>query len=518
MSSGICFALWPLRITCGRFSAWSRSAHIPLFASANSAGTSKDGNTTEQEVENIQNARMTARQIKAELDFLGVSYKGLLEKGEFVRALAEARVAGSGAPPVSEDMRTDPQSDQGASTPVAEQPGVSETPRSSEVPDEPTPGNVDDQDVPTVDQQSTATTHEEVGGNTSDGDGTTKSSSYSETTTPSEDSGTEADSTEGGSDETASTSTSESPPVEEPVPEHESASAEHGDDASMGAAEPPQAEEPVAQDEEPAPGITPDMEPSTDPAGSPSASGTGGSDPSAPPPDAPQGEPSTSDDTASSKPIDEEISRITEARMTAKQIKAELDSLGVSYRGLLEKSEFVRRLAEARTNPSRQQAGEGGAGDSAVEQDRAAATDAAADSSSGEGGPAETSQEPSASADEPPPVPEQPPAGSEGSSEGAAGGDEGAAGANTGERDEVCIRIGVWGKIVLRQQAAGSPPPWSSLVHARVSPEKQRAARSDCVTVDALLAPSGDSSRSMRPAAIDFDHFAFPREPSGAAC
>lgn len=37
---------------------------------------------------------MTAGQIKTELDALRVSYVGLLEKTEYVRALAEARVAG----------------------------------------------------------------------------------------------------------------------------------------------------------------------------------------------------------------------------------------------------------------------------------------------------------------------------------------------------------------------------------------------------------------------------------------
>ncbi|CBJ33826.1 hypothetical protein Esi_0630_0002 [Ectocarpus siliculosus] len=39
--------------------------------------------------------------------------------------------------------------------------------------------------------------------------------------------------------------------------------------------------------------------------------------------------------------------KIREARMTAGQIKAELDALGVSYVSLLEKSEFVMKLAEA---------------------------------------------------------------------------------------------------------------------------------------------------------------------------
>ncbi|CAM9431805.1 unnamed protein product, partial [Choristocarpus tenellus] len=49
------------------------------------------------EEEKIRDAKLTAGQLKTELDSLGARYIGLLEKPEFVRALAEARVSSRGS-------------------------------------------------------------------------------------------------------------------------------------------------------------------------------------------------------------------------------------------------------------------------------------------------------------------------------------------------------------------------------------------------------------------------------------
>ncbi|CAN0049786.1 unnamed protein product, partial [Discosporangium mesarthrocarpum] len=68
----------------------------------------------------IKEAGMTARQIKSELDTMGVSYMGLLEKSEFVRALAEARVSSGGSSGDSvPNARTRSRAGAGVETPTA---------------------------------------------------------------------------------------------------------------------------------------------------------------------------------------------------------------------------------------------------------------------------------------------------------------------------------------------------------------------------------------------------------------
>lgn len=293
-----------------------------------------EGATVQQEMENIQDVRMTAKQMKAELDSRGISYTGLLEKAEFVRALAEARVSGPGESPVGDDMGSDSEAAPEAS-PFPE-PEVQEVYEDPVIPVEDTE-NVGGDDS----EGETLTTEDSVSSpdiekESSDEDFSVNGGSASDTRSTSQDVGSTGDSTseESSDDETGDRT---EPCLEQPIPQKENETIL-------------EEEESILKDEESVHSSTQEDDDIASPAKSSEPPLTETDSSSTSQQNSSQGEPSEPEETTSLGAVEDEVSKILESRMTAKQIKAELDSLGISYRGLLEKSEFIRRLAEARAN------------------------------------------------------------------------------------------------------------------------------------------------------------------------
>lgn len=299
-----------------------------------------------QEVGRIREARLRAGQIKAELDSLEVSYAGLLEKSEFEQALAEARVTSFGQrvdqAPAAEDAEGD-EVTTFSDTQKQSDKDLKQEPRSEEL------GEEGESSVGGLDSEDTETSYSNP-----KREPATESSTQSESAEK-----PEAEPEPKREHSTESFTQPES--VEERMRERESPP----EQSSRGPApevepvtEPTPASEPVTGEPVPEPvsveesPVSPETSPSTPEVENAEGQSSGSVDPGS---------------GVVSSGIDEEISRIREARMSAGQIKAELDSMGISYIGLLEKAEFVKKLAEARTNPAATGARDG-SGESATRE------------------------------------------------------------------------------------------------------------------------------------------------------
>ena len=289
--------------------------------SAASEGSTDDGGggaggALRREIDRIKEARLTAGQMKTELDALGLGYAGLLEKSEYVQALAEARVeaaAGSSEPREEEQEEVGESSVEGSESVGGGEPSAS--PRQAGV-----SGNepaAEETPEPQVE--------------------------------PLPDSVTRSQSVEDGVPEAGSAPPKEPEPGAVPVPESPPASdsAVQEEPVKKSAPEPAVDSGEESQTEKPA-------ESQQTPTTSSFDSARGGEE----------------DEGAGDDVVEKEILRIREARMTAGQIKSELDSLSVGYVGLLEKAEFVRRLAEARTSPGTDGACDGDGGEDKGDGDK----------------------------------------------------------------------------------------------------------------------------------------------------
>lgn len=321
-------------------------------------------------MDKIKTDRMTAGQIKKELDTLGVSYTGLLEKIEYVRALAEARVsppppapdavAGSGATTTTTaagpDDSVTPTDDPSSSAPTDD----SESKLEPELELEPEPEPEPETSPPSVPDGTT--TDDTIGGGVDEGVNS-KAEPGSDTTgdgPAAVDPREEQEKSENSDAITATatdTSAGGTPAVGRASQEDDSSSSirsssnSGGTDNTSGTSTMGDEASVDIQNEEP-----PVSTVHTGTAGAETADAASAKPSS-------DGEASTtSDDDA----VAREVAKIREDRMTAKQIVAELGALGVGHVGLLEKPEFVERLAEARVDPGKFRAGDG-AGETAEE-------------------------------------------------------------------------------------------------------------------------------------------------------
>lgn len=371
----------------------------PLYSSADDqspadGGGSAGSDAIDQEIAKIKTTSMTAGQIKSELDSRGVSYAGLLEKAEYVRALAEARVGGP-----SSSTSVDSTADSGSSNSdssledgdeasrASQADGVGAADKATAAPAaavcSPSTADTQPEVVPAPEKEprssasavvgdvpiEPAVQEEELGAAYDSEDGAPgkgKTGGFSATAATS-DSGT---SEEHGRDRTPGDEPN-SPPEDEsvsipgdarvreqaPVREEEPALKVPARKEESGQAKPVDADEPVVTN----PTDVAQKRATTTP--EEAVSKTVGSQTTIPSTSTPKGDrqdaASATTTAAAKEPagdggaVAQEVAKIREARMTAGQIKNELDSLNVSYAGLLEKSEFVQRLAEARTYPEK---------------------------------------------------------------------------------------------------------------------------------------------------------------------
>lgn len=337
------------------------------------AGAAAGGaDATQEEIDRIRGARMTAGQIKVELDALGVSYVGLLEKSEYVQALAEARVSGGGgggrddSPPVEQTEAANPNGTadtsseaSSAGVPKSREPSATEAgdamPAADDAVAEAKARLEEDgkaaaaksaKEKQQAEENAAAAAaaakakaekaQQEVEAAVADAAARAKAKAEAEAKVKQEEQ-EQAAAAAAKAEQAAQAKKKEeqaaaAAAATAAAAEHEAQSKQDEEEAPAAAVDPVASEAKAAatgageEDATPASGLDDgdgDAAPSADPAAS---SGGGGG----------------------SGGVDEEITKIRDARMTAGQIKAELDTLGVSHVGLLEKAEFVTALAEAR--------------------------------------------------------------------------------------------------------------------------------------------------------------------------